>query len=167
MKREKNPVMELAEKIGQLTEGLCSVGPGPYGFGTMTAPESKVILCMEMKPALKPEEKAEPELERKADEVFPDTIAEYKMIVCGYGRESNEMPTSEELETMMTEENRETKTVAGALKALQGEEVCVSREECLAAFKEMADKIMEEVYQAKEDEQAEKPSEDAGMIQQI
>lgn len=155
MKREMNPVMELAEKMSQLTEGLCSVGPGPYGFGTTTAPESKVLLCIEMEPTLKSEEKAETEPEMKADEVFPERIAEYKMTVCGYGRESNEMLTAEELENMIAEENTETKTVAGALKAMQGEAVCVSREECIAAFKEMADKIMEEVYPAEEDEQEE------------
>lgn len=166
MRREKNSVMELAEKIRQLTEGLCSVGPGPYGFGTTTAPESKVFLCIKMEPTLKTEEKAEPEPERKADEVFPETILEYKMTVCGYGRESNGMLAPEELETMIVGENAETKTVVGALKALRGKEVCVSREECLDAFKKMADKIMEEVY-PEEGEQAENLSENTGMIQQI
>lgn len=132
MKEEKrNPLIELRERLQELSGGLCDIGPGPYGIGA-DAIDSEVGFYLIFEPKCYTE-----------DEIFPEAISEYKVSVEGFHQRSLEKVKPEELEKLAESNETNTAVTARTLKELSGKEIRVSREECIEAFGLMADAIME------------------------
>lgn len=133
--RKENRLMVLVEELENRTEGLCRAGAGPGGIGVSASEETGIGVYLVFDPPAV-----------QGDVVFPEETGEYMVRTCAFHRADGRELTGEELGEAMKSENPSARKVAEALMELIGERLCVSREECLEAFGQLAERELAEVY---------------------
>lgn len=141
--RKENRLMAFVEELENRTEGLCRAGAGPGGIGISASGEAGIGVCLVFDPPAV-----------QGDVVFPEEAGEYTVRTCAFHRADGRELTGEELGEAVKSENLPARKVAEALMGLMGERLCVSREECLEAFGQLAERELAEVYGEAEPEKS-------------
>lgn len=129
-----NPMLSLRQQIEEKSEGLCNIGPGPGGIGVSNPLGSEVYMLLMFEP--KPVQNGV---------VFPESVDGYSVRIAGFDVETDRELTKEELEQLLKEnQNSTTQKIACTVLALS-EPQYISTEECVNAFRIMAEEAMREV----------------------
>ena len=126
----ENKMLKLAEKIRQLTCGMCRVGPGLYGFGVCNVNPARIGIIVHVTP------------DPYGSELQPNEITEYTATVIGHHKESREALDQKEIVRLTGDGDSATRTVAAALLELSKESVLISKQEYDEAFDVMARREM-------------------------
>lgn len=129
-----NPMLSLRQQIEEKSEGLCNIGPGPGGIGVSNPSGSEVYMLLMFEP--KPVQEGV---------VFPESVDGYSVRIAGFDEETDRELTKEELEQLLKEsQNPTTQKIADTVLALS-EPQYISTEECVNAFRIMADEETQEI----------------------
>ncbi len=127
-------MLSLRQQIEEKSEGLCNIGPGPGGIGVSNPPGSEVYMLLMFEP--KPVQDGV---------VFPESVDGYSVRIAGFDAETDRELTKKELEQLLKEDqNPTTQKIAGTILALS-EPQYISTEECVNAFRIMADEETQEM----------------------
>ena len=139
---DENKILNLAESLYSLTNGLCNAGPGPSGIGVVTVDSSdiKLLLCFEPDPVCD-------------DIVFPENVKDYQVAVQGVFKSDSSAVMPEDIDGLLVSGNPATQTVAAALKQLSGRTITVTADECIDAFYVLADQAVSAAEQVGGNEQ--------------
>lgn len=125
---KKNPIIRMAEDIERLTNGLCTVGVGPYGFGVSNDNASSVGIMIGEEPRFIPED----------NEPLCSTGV---LFVQAYLKTEGGAISEEAVRHIANHpENEATSKICAAVLELAGTKVPVSREEYNEAFGMLADR---------------------------
>lgn len=135
LKQEKkgNIMLDLIEKIQQQTEGMCTVGSGPYGFGITNSNLADISICFHFYP--------DP-IDRET--IFPEWLQDYEVRLVAFGKASQRALGAEEVAALTQDKNTATAKVATLVEELSGQPYHVTREECVDAFDILARQALEE-----------------------
>lgn len=130
----ENKILELAERMRQLTSGICRVGIGPYGFGVRNDRVSPMGLLVHLSPNPYGDEPLDPNVKEISVSVSSFLWTEDKRTV----------PIETEEAVRMQEESSDpvTRLVASALRELEKAPFAVTIDECDDAFSVLAEKEM-------------------------
>lgn len=151
---EENRILKLAEKIYCLTDGMCQVGPGPYGFGTSNANPAEIGLCISLE-----------ESPVRDDVLFPGEVEGYEMSICAFYKKDQRIVSQKEIPGLMESKNAATRKIVSALQELSKESQYVTTKEYKAAFKELVDREFEQIYGNGSDGQAEVQEEESVLAE--
>ncbi len=149
---EENKILKLAEKIYKFTDGMCQVGPGPYGFGTSNTNLAEIGLYISFR-----------ENPVRGDTLFPDDVEGYEISVCAFHKQNQRKVSKKEISELMESENTATQKIASAFQELSKEALYITTKECTVAFKELADREFGQVYGNKSVRQAEANAEEKNV----
>lgn len=135
LKQEKkgNIMLDLIEKIQQQTEGMCTVGSGPYGFGITNSNLADIGICFHFNP--------DP-IDRET--IFPEWLQDYEVCLVAFGKASQRALGAEEVAALTQDKNAATAKVATLVEELSGQPYHVTREECVDAFDILTRQALEE-----------------------
>ena len=131
MNEVKNRMVLLAEQLRELTNGVCIMGPGPYGIGVSTDAASSLQTVLQLSP--------DPFLEENFG--MPgeqECKAEIRGFV-GNGGCDREYLSQEELRELSQGDDPIARMVAEAVLRINGSEPVVTVRECNDAFDILAD----------------------------
>ena len=131
MNELKNRMVLLAEQLRELTNGVCIMGPGPYGIGVSTDAASSLQTVLQLSP--------DPFLEENFG--MPgeqECKAEIRGFV-GDGGCDREYLSQEELREISQGDDSAARMVAEAVLRINGSEPVVTVRECNDAFDILAD----------------------------
>lgn len=136
MKQEEkiNTLISIGQQIAENTGGLCRIGPGPGGLGVTNPKLSEICLLLVFDP------------EPVQDEViFPESVEGYTVRTAGFETDTWRELSRDELQNLSAEsKNPVTQKIADTVLALSNPQY-VSTEECVEAFRQLADEETQEV----------------------
>lgn len=123
---EENNIIKLAKKIYQLTDRMCSVGPGPSGFGISNINSAEIGIFLDFG-----------ENPVQNDTIFPDEVDGYEISICAFHKKDQRVVSKDELPVLTESKNAATRKIASAFHELSKETQYVTTKECRSAFAEM------------------------------
>lgn len=139
-KQLNNPMLELADRIAEKTDGLCQVGPGPYGFGVSNQHQSKIGIIIGTDPDMVQD-----------STILPADVEGYEVSVVGFHTDERRIVSPEEIEAAARDSSDPaTQKIALALRELSGEKLWISTKDCSEAFDVMAQREMDKADQWQE-----------------
>jgi len=128
-----NMMLDFIQRIEELTEGQCKVGPGPYGFGVENKHSSDIRLIII----------TNPDTVQDTVVISPE-IKSFEVSVAGFSRSKGRMVTDEEIKkAALHSGDLPTQTVAKAIQALSMQPMQISGKDFGDAFDILAEKEME------------------------
>lgn len=150
----QNPIIQMADEIERLTNGLCTVGVGPSGFGVSNENRSFIGMYIREKAEFFPRE---PEVQ---------ACTEGDLYVEAYGKVNNGRVSRGLVEKLLEYScGKETETVCNAYLKLEGRPIHVTRAQYEEAYAILADKALARTAEQKTEYELRPASEDeAGLF---
>lgn len=126
---EGNPILELEEKMYRLTSGMCTIGPGPYGFGVCNPNQASIELIIMVNP-------------NPYDKPLPPEIKESTVTVEGYSKVTRKLIDEDVALRLSKGSDPATCVLAAALLELSKTPIKASIHEINAAFDYMVTREM-------------------------
>lgn len=135
-----NSLVWLAGQVLELSDGACSIGAGPYGFGTWTHPDSDIDVLFISDPPMWDE-----------NGIIPEGIDEYEIMLQGYDRQelvhrkwkTDGMEPYDLEKGLQENAGEQTRKVAEMLRMYGSRTMRVTRRECTEAFGILAEQELE------------------------
>lgn len=127
----ENRMLVLASEIRRLTNGMCRVGIGPYGFGVENANPAQIGVAIRLQP------------DPFGDHPQPlEAGKTYQATVEGFRKDGGSPLLPEDVTAFMDSSDPATRTIASAIRKLSEETFQMNGEECAEAFGIMAEREM-------------------------
>ena len=131
MNETKNKMVLLAEQLRELTHGICTMGPGPYGIGVSTDAASSLRAVLQLSP--------DPFLEENFGMSGEQECKAEMLGVVGDGGCGREYLSQEELREISQGDDPAARMVAEAVLRINESKPAVTVRECNDAFDILAD----------------------------
>jgi len=124
----KNPMLKLCKQIYDLTDGLCQVGAGPYGFGTANNHKAPIGIIVISDPPMV-----------KDNTILPDDIDGYNIRVECYSKTFDCVLTPKDMESYGDSADPDTIKILNAWRELCGDPKYISTADCGEAYDTIGD----------------------------
>ena len=131
MNETKNKMVLLAEQLRELTHGICTMGPGPYGIGVSTDAASSLRAVLQLSP--------DPFLEENFGMSGEQECKAEMLGFVGDGGCGREYLSQEELRKISQGDDPAARMVAEAVLRINESKPAVTVRECNDAFDILAD----------------------------
>ncbi len=131
MNETKNKMVLLAEQLRELTHGICTMGPGPYGIGVSTDAASSLRAVLQLSP--------DPFLEENFGMSGEQECKAEMLGFVGDGGCGREYLSQEELREISQGDDPAARMVAEAVLRINESKPTVTVRECNDAFGILAD----------------------------
>jgi hypothetical protein len=124
----ENSMLKLYKQIDDLTDGMCQVGAGPYGFGTANHHHAPIGIIIVSDP---------PMVKNKT--ILPDDVSDYKIEVKCYSEAFDCVLNPEDVERYSNSADVDTLKILNAWCTLRDSIQFISTADCYEAFNVLGD----------------------------